>query len=56
MDVADAKTPPPADARTDARRPASAVVDPPAVYVAACGVLCDVFWWARRPAPPAPNS
>jgi len=18
------------------------------VYIAACGVLCDVFWWARR--------
>ena len=21
----------------------------PAVYVPACGVLCDIFWWARRP-------
>ena len=21
---------------------------PPKVYIAACGVLCDVFWWARR--------
>ena len=23
--------------------------EPPAVYFPACGVLCDVFWWARRP-------
>jgi hypothetical protein len=48
-----AKSPPPADAGTEA--PAS-VVEPPAVYVAACGVLCDIFWWARRPGPSAPNS
>jgi hypothetical protein len=25
-------------------------LEPPAVYVPACGVLCDIFWWARRPA------
>jgi hypothetical protein len=23
--------------------------EPPAGYFPACGVLCDVFWWARRP-------
>jgi len=23
-------------------------VDPPKVYFAACGALCDIFWWARR--------
>lgn len=31
-------------------------VEPPKIYVASCGVLCDIFWWARRnpePAPPA---
>jgi len=22
--------------------------EPPKVYIAACGALCDVFWWARR--------
>jgi hypothetical protein len=21
---------------------------PPKVYIASCGTLCDVFWWARR--------
>lgn len=21
---------------------------PPEVYIASCGALCDVFWWARR--------
>jgi hypothetical protein len=21
---------------------------PPKIYYAACGALCDVFWWARR--------
>ena len=32
--------------------------EPPKIYIAACGALCDVFWWARRdPAPeePAPK-
>jgi hypothetical protein len=24
--------------------------EPPKVYFAACGSLCDVFWWARKPA------
>ena len=22
--------------------------EPPKVYIASCGTLCDVFWWARR--------
>jgi hypothetical protein len=27
--------------------------EPPTVYLAACGALCDIFWWARRtPEPP----
>ena len=27
--------------------------EPPRVYLAACGALCDIFWWARRtPEPP----
>jgi hypothetical protein len=26
-------------------------VEPPKVYFAACGALCDIFWWARRDAP-----
>jgi hypothetical protein len=32
-------------------------VEPPKIYIPACGVLCDVFWWARRDPlaePPAP--
>jgi hypothetical protein len=31
--------------------PAEEQVTPPEhrpLYLAACGVLCDVFWWARR--------
>jgi len=28
-------------------------VDPPKVYLPACGALVDIFWWARRtPEPP----
>jgi hypothetical protein len=27
-------------------RPAQ--VEPPKIYLAACGALCDIFWWARR--------
>ena len=23
-------------------------VEPPKIYIAACGALCDIFWWARR--------
>jgi hypothetical protein len=22
--------------------------EPPALFLPACGALCDVFWWARR--------
>ena len=38
-------------------RKRSSHAEPPKIYIPACGVLCDVFWWARRdpPAePPAP--
>jgi hypothetical protein len=27
---------------------------PPKIYIPACGVLCDVFWWARRDSPAEP--
>ena len=26
-------------------------VEPPKIYITACGVLCDIFWWARRNPP-----
>jgi len=29
----------------------SAQVEPPKIYLPACGVLCDIFWWARRNPP-----
>jgi hypothetical protein len=29
-------------------------VEPPKVYLPACGALCDIFWWARR-TPDAPK-
>jgi hypothetical protein len=37
---------------------ASAVesLEPPVVYIGACGALCDVFWWARGSAPRATDS
>jgi hypothetical protein len=37
---------------------ASTQVEPPKVYLPACGVLCDIFWWARRnpPSPEPPQS
>jgi len=28
--------------------PPSTRVEPPKIYLAACGALCDIFWWARR--------
>jgi hypothetical protein len=28
--------------------------EPPKIYIPACGVLCDVFWWARRDPPAEP--
>ena len=36
--------------------PEKKVVDsePPKIYIPACGVLCDVFWWARRDSPAEP--
>jgi len=44
-------------AAVDSSTPPSAQVEPPKIYLAACGALCDVFWWARRNPPgedPAP--
>jgi hypothetical protein len=36
-----------------ASEPEKKIVDsePPKIYIPACGVLCDVFWWARRDPP-----
>jgi hypothetical protein len=37
--------------RSDDKTPAvdsSTHVEPPKVYLPACGALCDIFWWARR--------
>ncbi len=28
--------------------PPSNPAEPPKIYLASCGALCDVFWWARR--------
>jgi hypothetical protein len=25
--------------------------EPPKIYLATCGALCDIFWWARRNPP-----
>jgi hypothetical protein len=27
------------------------LAEPPKIFIPACGVLCDVFWWARRDPP-----
>jgi hypothetical protein len=37
-----------AGAPASASRSAAAHVEPPKIYIPACGVLCDIFWWARR--------
>lgn len=38
-------------------KPAQERKGPPKVYIPSCGVLCDVFWWARRrDEPPEPSS
>jgi hypothetical protein len=29
----------------------STSTEPPKIYFAACGTLCDIFWWARRNPP-----
>lgn len=31
--------------------PPATHVEPPKIYLAACGALCDIFWWARRDPP-----
>jgi hypothetical protein len=38
------------DDKTDSA-PRSTHAEPPEIYIPACGVLCDVFWWARRDPP-----
>ncbi|MGA6970729.1 MAG: hypothetical protein WBY93_03800 [Candidatus Binatus sp.] len=40
----------PADDKTaapDCSTP-STPAEPPRIYFAACGAMCDIFWWARR--------
>jgi hypothetical protein len=32
----------------DDKNEAPKQVEPPEIYIPACGVLCDIFWWARR--------
>jgi hypothetical protein len=32
---------------------ASVDPEPPKIYIASCGVLCDIFWWARRKPDPS---
>ena len=34
--------------KPDTRAAETETGGPPEVYFAACGALCDVFWWARR--------
>jgi hypothetical protein len=36
-----------AGAPVSASRSAGAHVEPPKIYIPACGALCDIFWWAR---------
>jgi hypothetical protein len=40
----------PQDDKTDSTTPSSRV-EPPKIYLPACGALCDIFWWARRDPP-----
>ena len=43
---------------SDSEKKIDISVEPPKIYIPACGVLCDVFWWARRdpsPEEPAPK-
>ncbi|MFZ2060983.1 MAG: hypothetical protein WAU82_08220 [Candidatus Binatus sp.] len=43
---------------SDPEKKIDPIVAPPKIYLAACGALCDIFWWARRDpgaeAPPPP--
>ncbi len=34
--------------KPDTRAAQTGTIEPPEIYFAACGALCDVFWWARR--------
>jgi hypothetical protein len=43
---------------SDPEKKIDPIVEPPKIYLAACGALCDIFWWARRDPPaeePAPS-
>jgi hypothetical protein len=32
----------------DSEKKITRAVEPPKIYIPACGALCDIFWWARR--------
>jgi hypothetical protein len=38
----------PADDKTANGSTPSTQAEPPRIYFAACGAMCDIFWWARR--------
>ena len=33
---------------SDSEKKIDLSVEPPKIYIPACGTLCDIFWWARR--------
>jgi hypothetical protein len=33
---------------SDSEKKIDISVEPPKIYIPACGALCDIFWWARR--------
>jgi hypothetical protein len=47
----DEKVPPTIPEEAESKEDPTAIDSPnqpPKVYIASCGTLCDVFWWARR--------
>ena len=36
---------------SDPEKKIVSVIEPPKIYIPACGTLCDIFWWARRNPP-----
>ena len=46
----------PEDENKTAAPDASTSTEPPKIYFAACGTLCDIFWWARRNPPAEPQA
>jgi hypothetical protein len=46
----------PEDENKTAAPDSSTSTEPPKIYFAACGTLCDIFWWARRDPPAEPQA